>query len=133
ERAQASGVVWPNLVERVAEDLASRDVERRRKAALELGRLPPASAGQLITQALQDADERVRVSAARASIAAKLQPSVELVSSWLTDKDVNLRQAAVLVLEAFPRSERAVERLARALADPEARVRRQAARALAAT
>ncbi len=131
--ASASGVVWPNMVERVAEDLGSRDVERRRAAALQLVRLPRSRVRALITKALQDSDERVRVSAARAAVVASDESSVEIVSTWLSDKDVNLRRAAVEVLEAFPKSERAVERLARALADPQARVRLSAARALGAT
>ncbi len=98
-------------------------------AAARLMELPQAAARRLTLIALKDPDVEVRVLAAEAALALRLEGAGREVSGWLGDSDRRLRQLACEVLAASPETQ-AVPLLGRVLGDPELGVRVAAARAL---
>lgn len=127
----SAAFTWPQEAARIEARLSSDEVQVRRAAAQRLGRLSPALARPLLRKALDDPDGEVRLAAARAAVELNAKDLGPRVVPWLHERDVRLRLAAVDVLLLAPAAE-AIEPLGRALADPDARVRRGAAAALGA-
>jgi HEAT repeat protein len=124
--------LWPGAPDRVRDELASKDVARRRVAAAELATVPRREALPLLSTALADPDVEVRLAAA--DVAARLRAlEVEsVILAWRDDPDPRLREAVCAFFARVP-SARVVKVLARALGDPEARIRLAAVRALGAS
>lgn len=127
----AAAFTWPQEAARIEARLSSDEVEVRRAAARRLGRVSLALARPLLLKALEDQDSEVKLAAARAAVELETRDVGPRVVPWLHERDVRLRLAAVDLLHRDPAAE-AIEPLGRALADPDARVRRGAAAALGA-
>ncbi len=129
--ASASGerLVWPGSIETIARELASDDVETRRRAAQNLVLLPHAVQRRLLPAAFADPDPEVRLAVADAALAVRLPDAGGRVLGWLSDADARVREAAAEVLGVL-RHPAAIPGLGRVLEDPEASVRAAAALAL---
>lgn len=125
----ADRLVWPGAVAALEARLASEDVDVRRKAASDLGRLPPAVQRRLLPRLFSDPDPDVRLAVADAALAIRLPDAGARVSKWLSDPDARVRESAAEVL-AVLRDPGSVAGLGRALEDAEASVRASAALAL---
>src|SRR5688572_21833544 len=75
----AAAFVWPNVPERIEKGLGSSDPAERRVAAAQIATLPREFAKPLLVRALADADNEVRVSAAKAAAKVKLEGASDLV------------------------------------------------------
>lgn len=128
-RTGAERLVWPGAVSALEARLLAEDVEVRRRAAAELGRLPPAVQRRLLPRLFSDPDPEVRLAVADAALAIRLPGAGARVSPWLSDPDARAREAAAEVL-AVLRDAGSVAGLGRALEDAEASVRAAAAMAL---
>lgn len=124
---------WPSEIKTIETQLASADLEQRRAAAERLRTLPPSVAHRLLESALLDTDSVVRVHSAQAAIETNYEQAATRVGAWFADNDASVRLAAARVLAAFPDRGESIARLARALGDPDARVRRAVAHALGAS
>jgi HEAT repeat protein len=129
ERAGTERLVWPGAVHALEEQLASEHVEVRRRAALDLGRLPVSVQRRLLPQLFTDPDPEVRLAVADAALAIRLPGAGARVSKWLSDSDARVREAAAEVLRVL-REPSSVPGLGRALEDSDVSVRRAAALAL---
>lgn len=127
--AGSERLVWPGAVSALEARLLSDDAEVRRRAAIELGRLPPAVQRRLLPRLFSDPDPDVRLAVADAALAIRLPGAGARVSPWLSDPDARAREAAAEVL-AVLRDPGSVAGLGRALEDAEASVRAAAAMAL---
>ncbi|HTV17473.1 MAG TPA: HEAT repeat domain-containing protein, partial [Polyangiaceae bacterium] len=128
-RKGSEHLVWPGAVSALSERLLSDDVEVRRRAAADLGRLPASVQRRLLPRLFSDPDPDVRLAVADAALAIRLQGAGARVSSWLSDPDPRAREAAAEVL-AVLRDPASIAGLGRALEDAEASVRAAAAAAL---
>jgi HEAT repeat protein len=122
-------LVWPGAIGAVEKQLGSEDIESRRRAAVDLGRLPPSVQRRLLPRLFSDPDADVRLAAADAALAIRLPDAGARVSKWLSDPDARVREAAAEVL-AVLRDPASIAGLGRALEDSDASVRAAAARAL---
>lgn len=122
-------LVWPGPVQALGARLVSEDVEERRKAAVDLERLPAGVQRRLLPDLFADPDPEVRLAVADAALAVRLVDAGSRVSKWLSDPDARVREAAAEVLAVF-RDPASVAGLGRALEDSEASVRAAAALAL---
>jgi HEAT repeat protein len=122
-------LVWPGAVAALETRLASDDVEVRRRAATELGRLPPNVQRRLLPRLFSDPDPDVRLAVADAALALRLPDAGSRVAKWLSDPDARVREAAAEVL-AVLRDAGSIAGLGRALEDVEPSVRSAAALAL---
>lgn len=127
--AGSERLVWPGSIETVARQLASDDVEARRRAAQNLTLLPHAVQRRLLPAAFGDPDPEVRLAVADAALAVRLPDAGGRVLGWLSDPDARVREAAAEVLGVL-RHPAAIPGLGRVLEDPEASVRAAAALAL---
>ena len=125
----ARALEWPDVAERVEQDLQSPNASTRRQAAHRLPALGPGRGRSLALLSLGDLDDDVRLAAADAAVRLKASGATDQVVSWLNAPDVRLRRKACEVARAMP-SPHAVAPLARSLGDPEAEVRAAAAAAL---
>jgi cellulose synthase operon protein C len=125
----AERLVWPGAVAALEARLASEDVDVRRKAASDLGRLPPAVQRRLLPRLFSDPDPDVRLAVADAALAIRLPDAGARVAKWLSDPDARVRESAAEVLSVL-RDPGSVAGLGRALEDTEASVRAAAALAL---
>jgi cellulose synthase operon protein C len=125
----AERLVWPGAVTALEARLASEDVEVRRRAAAELGRLPPGVQRRVLPRLFSDPDPDVRLAVADAALALRLRDAGARVGKWLSDPDARVREAAAELL-AVLRDPGSVAGLGRALEDAEASVRAAAAVAL---
>lgn len=128
--AQAS--LWPDVPDRLAADLASPDVARRRAAAGEIATVPTADAIKFLEVALVDPDLDVRLAASAAAEKRGISEVADRVVPWLTDPDARLREGACAYFAAVPQP-RYVKVIARALGDADSKVRLAAVRALGAS
>jgi HEAT repeat protein len=127
--ARSEQLVWPSSIEALQRRLSDEDVETRRKAAVELARLPSSTQLRLLPGLFSDSDPEVRLAIADAALAVRLPDAGARVSKWLNDPDPRVREAAAEVLGVL-RHAGSVPGLGRVLEDPEASVRRAAALAL---
>jgi HEAT repeat protein len=127
--ARDEQLVWPGKIEALQRRLTAEDVETRRQAAVELGRLPASSQRRLLPDLFADPDSEVRLAVADAALAVRLPDAGARVSKWLNDPDPRIREAAAEVLSVL-RHAGSVPGLGRMLEDPEASVRAAAALAL---
>ncbi len=127
--SRASALAWPDVAARIERDLQASDALTRRRAAHELAGLGLARGGPLALQALQDADDDVRIAAADAAIRLHVAGATDEMVAWLNAGDPRLRRKACEVARALP-SARVVAPLARSLGDADADVRAAAADAL---
>jgi cellulose synthase operon protein C len=125
----AERLVWPGAVTALETRLASEDVQVRRRAASDLGRLPPSVQRRLLPRSFSDPDPDVRLAVADAALAIRLPDAGSRVGKWLSDPDARVREAAAEVL-AVLRDPGSIAGLGRALEDAEASVRVAAALAL---
>lgn len=128
-RKGSERLVWPGAVTSLETRLLAEDVEVRRRAAADLGRLPPAVQRRLLPRLFSDPDPDVRLAVADAALAIRLPGAGARVSPWLSDPDARAREAAAEVL-AVLRDPASIAGLGRALEDAEASVRGAAAMAL---
>jgi cellulose synthase operon protein C len=128
-RAGSERLVWPGAVGGLEARLLSEDVEVRRRAAADLGRLPAPVQRRLLPRLFSDPDPDVRLAVADAALAIRLPGAGARVSPWLSDPDPRAREAAAEVL-AVLRDAGSIPGLGRALEDAEASVRAAAAAAL---
>ena len=125
----AHALVWPDVAERVEQDLQASDPATRRTAAQELVQLGAGRGAPLAIDALSDVNDEVRLAAAEAAIRLRAAAATNVVTSWLNAPDARLRRKACEVARALP-SAQAVGPLSRTLGDPDAEVRAAAADAL---
>jgi HEAT repeat protein len=125
----AERLVWPSAVAALEARLASEDVDVRRKAASDLGRLPPAVQRRLLPHLFSDPDPDVRLAVADAALTIRLPEAGARVAKWLSDPDARVRESAAEVLSVL-RDPSSVAGLGRALEDAEPSVRAAAALAL---
>jgi HEAT repeat protein len=128
----AAASLWPDVPDRLAADLASPDVGRRRSAAADIATVPNAEATRFLKIALVDPDLDVRLSASAAAEKKGIADVADLVVPWLTDPDARLREGACSYFAAVPQP-RYVKVIARALGDADSKVRLAAVRALGAS
>ena len=121
--------MWPGAVQALEAQLGSEEVDVRRRAAAELGRLPTAVQRRLLPRLFADPDAEVRLAVADASLEIRLPGAGARVSKWLSDSDPRVREAAAEVLSVL-RDPPSVPGLGRALEDSDAAVRKAAALAL---
>lgn len=129
ERAAAERLVWPGAVHAIEQQLASEQAEVRRRAAVDLGRLPVPVQRRLLPRLFTDPDPEVRLAVADAALAIRLAGAGARVSKWLSDSDARVREAAAEVLRVL-RDPGSVPGLGRALEDSDVSVRKAAALAL---
>lgn len=129
ERTASERLVWPSAVQALEARLGSDEVDVRRRAAAELGRLPVAVQRRVLPRLFVDPDPEVRLAVADAALAIRLRGAGARVSKWLSDSDPRVREAAAEVLSVL-RDASAVPGLGRALEDSDAGVRKAAALAL---
>lgn len=127
--ATAQAAVWPTEVDQLAKRLESSDPLERRAATTELPTLPRALGAPLLRKILTDQDVDVRVAAASAVLALRLDDVGDVVLPWLNEPDARVRTAACAVLR-LARTKASVAPLGRVLADADANVRAGAASAL---
>ncbi len=125
----AQELVWPGTISVLERQLGAEDVEVRRRAALQLNRLPVIVQRRLLPGLFSDPDPEVRLAVADAALAIRLPEAGGRVVKWLSDSDARVREAAAEVLAVLA-SPAGVSGLGRALEDPEASVRAAAALAL---
>lgn len=125
----ARALDWPDVAERVEQDLQAADVATRRAAARRIAQLGPGRGGPLAVRALDDPDDEVKLAAADAAIRLDVPEASDAVAGWLNAPDPRLRRKACDVARSLP-SARAVAPLARTLGDADADVRAAAAEAL---
>lgn len=121
--------IWPNVPDEIAQGLSADDVVERRNAAARLLELPPTMAAPLVLRALDDTDNEVRLTAARAAAELRVEGAGDRVVEWLGEGDARLRRTACEVIRLSP-SDRAVAPLSRVLGDANSEVRVAAARTL---
>lgn len=127
----ARALTWPDVSERVEKDLASSDPATRRAAAPRLASLGASRGAPLVLRAMNDPDVDVRLAAARAAVALRVEGATESALPWLGEREPRLRVAACDVARDLP-NPRAVPPLARALNDADPNVRSACADALGA-
>ncbi|HLL76197.1 MAG TPA: HEAT repeat domain-containing protein, partial [Pyrinomonadaceae bacterium] len=117
-------------IEKQRARLSSSDTEGRRDAVTRLGAMRRPDASRVAAQALGDAEEIVRATAARAVLSLPSEEAARLLLALLQDRREFVRRETAYAL-GLTRSPSAVEALATALArDREAGVRGAAAVAL---
>jgi HEAT repeat protein len=124
--------LWPDVPDRLAADLVSPDVARRRAAAVDIALVPTADALRFLKIALVDPDLDVRLAGAGAAEKRGVLEIADLVVPWLTDPDARLREGACTYFAEVPQA-RYVKVIARALGDADSKVRLAAVRALGAS
>jgi HEAT repeat protein len=122
-------LVWPVEIEALQAKLGSENVESRRRAATDLGRLPTSVQRRLLPRLFSDPDADVRLAAADAALTIRLPDAGARVTQWLSDPDARVREAAAEVLSVL-RDPASIPGLGRALEDSDASVRAAASRAL---
>ena len=128
----ARAALWPDVPDRLKNELASPDVQRRRAAAADLANLPKDEALVLLQKAVTDEDVDVRLIAASVAARRGIAAVTDAILPWLTDADPRLREGACEFFAELPQT-KVVKVLARALGDSVATVRLAAVRALGAS
>lgn len=128
----ARSALWPDLPERLANDLASADTGKRKAAAEQVHQLGKGVGGPLAKKALTDPEVEVRLAGAGSAARLGLDDVEPLLLPWLTDPDARLREGACLFFARVPRP-KLVKVIARSLGDTDPKVRLAAVAALGAS
>lgn len=127
--SHAVGAEWAASLPRVRSSLESPDVRVRLAGVAALEHTMTHERAPLIAQAMRDESSRVRLAAAEVAIKFH-DPLGEMVVPWLSSAELEMRYAAVRLLEVVP-YERALPELQRMMGDSDTRVRVATVRALA--
>ena len=127
----AANFDWAGHVELDAEGLSSDDAAKRLEAVSDLGKYDIALTQRYLTKALGDADDKVKVAAAKALGLGGSTAAVPAMIEWLVDPDPKIKQVAADVLGDIGGPE-ATSALTRSLGDSDSTVRMHAVKALGA-
>jgi HEAT repeat protein len=125
-RSSFSGRAERLAAQRLAEQLAALDAERRRAAVLKLASMGRPASVRLLMIAAQDESDRVRVAALNALAGTKARAVTQLYAKALRDKNPALRLAALRGLAGLT-AQPSIDELTAALDDDSSAVRRAAA------